>query len=193
MKWTLPGTVLQAGPAETERVEEVFSSMFLAGGMVLSQVASITGLEPYTIQNWVKRGYLTPPQKKRYTQRQLSRILIINMLRAALPLERICGLLQYINGHLDDEADDLIDDTQLYFLFIRLAAYHRQMKGEAGREDHLNQILADYAEPIPGARERVENVLRIMLTAWAAAQLRQAAENMVTQLYENEGEMEHGK
>ena len=192
MQWILPGTVLKTGPAETERVEEVFSSMFLAGGMVLSQVASITGLEPYTIQNWVKRGYLTPPQKKRYSQRQLSRILIINMLRSALPLERICGLLEYINGHLDDESDDLIDDTQLYFLFVRLAAYHRQMQDPAGRENYLAQILLDYAEPQSGAKERVENVLQIMLTAWAASQLRQSAERMVTQLYDK-GEMYHGK
>ena len=183
MKWTLPGTVLQVGTSETEHLQEVFSSMFLAGGMVLSQVASITGLEPYTIQNWVKRGYLSSPQKKRYTQRQLSRILIINMLRAALPLERICGLLQYINGHLDDEADDLIDDTQLYFLFVRLAAHHRQMHNGAGRDGYLEKILADYEEPVPGAKERVEKVLRIMLTAWAASQLRQTAEHMVAQLY----------
>lgn len=188
MRWILPGTVLEIGPAETERVEEVFSSMFLAGGMVLSQVASITGLEPYTIQNWVKRGYLSPPQKKRYTQRQLSRILIINMLRSALPLERICGLLEYINGHLDDYSDDLIDDTQLYFLFVRLAAYHRKMQDPTGRENYLAQILQDYAEPKPGAKERVETVLRIMLTAWAASQLRQSAERMVAQLYDK-GEM----
>lgn len=193
MKWILPGTVLEVGTAETDHLDEVFRSMFLAGGMVLSQVASITGLEPYTIQNWVKRGYLTPPQKKRYTQRQLSRIMIINMLRSALPLERICGLLQYINGHLDDESDDLIDDTQLYLLFLRLASYHRQMQNPEGRDDHLQKILADYAEPEPGAKERVENVLRIMLTAWAASQLRQTAERMVTQLYEHEGEMYYGK
>lgn len=193
MTWILPGTVLEADPAETNQLEARFGCMFLAGGMVLSQVASITGLEPYMIQNWVKRGYLTPPQKKRYTQRQLSRILIINMLRSALPLEQICGLLQYINGHLDDESDDLIDDTQLYFLFLRLASYHRQMQTPAGRDDYLQKILADYAEPEPGAKERVENVLRIMLTAWAASQLRQTAEHMVAQLYEHEGEMYYGK
>lgn len=182
MKWTLPGTVLEVGPTETEHLESVFSSMFLAGGMVLSQVASITGLEPYTIQNWVKRGYLSSPQKKRYTQRQLSRIMIINMLRAALPLEQICGLLQYINGHLDDEGDDLIDDMELYFLFVRLAAHHRQIHNGQERDDYLDKILADYKEPVPGAKERVKKVLRIMLTAWTASQLRQAAEGMVAQL-----------
>lgn len=182
MKWNLPGTVLTVTQEETEHIEDLFSSMFLAGGMVLSQVASVTGLEPHTVQNWVKRGFLTPPQKKKYTQRQLCRILIINMLRSALPLEQICGLLQYINGHLDDESDDLIDDSQLYFLFVRLAAYHRQMNNTQGRDGYLEQILSSYTEPVPGAKDRVAQVLRIMLTAWAASQLRLSAEKMVKQL-----------
>ena len=182
MRWILPGTVLDIDTAEAERVEELFSSMFLGGNVALGQVVNITGLEPHVIQNWVKRGYLTSPEKKRYTQRQLCRILTINMLRAALPLEQICGLLEYINGHLDDESDDLIDDSQLYFLFVRLAVYHRQMSGSQDRDSYLEQILECYNEPIPGAKNRVEKVLRIMLTAWAASQLRQVAESMVIQL-----------
>jgi len=186
MRWILPGTVLAIESTEAERVEELFSSMFLGGNMALSQVVNITGLEPHVVQNWVKRGYLTPPEKKRYTQRQLCRILIINMLRAALPLEQICGLLEYINGHLDDESDDLIDDSQLYFLFVHLAAYHRKMSGTQDRDAYLEQILESYTEPIPGAKNRVEKVLRIMLTAWAASQLRQVAENMILQLKNEE-------
>ena len=35
--------------------------MFLAGGLTLSQVCQISGLEPYTVQNWVKRGFLSNP------------------------------------------------------------------------------------------------------------------------------------
>ena len=112
MNWTIPGTVLQAPRQEAERIEDVFSSMFLAGGIVLSQVSAITGLEPYTVQNWVKRGFLVPPVRKRYTLRQLCRIININMLKAALPMEEICGLLGYINGHLNDESDDLPPASQ---------------------------------------------------------------------------------
>lgn len=182
MDWIIPGTVLTIRQEETDRIQEMFSTMFLAGGMALGQISHITGLEPHTVQNWVKRGFLTSPQNKRYTLRQLCRILNINMLKSALSLEQICGLLQYINGHLDDESDDLIDDSQLYFLFVRLAAYHRQMNTTQGREEYLQKILSDYAEPVPGARERVEKVLRIMLTAWAAAQLRQTAEKMINDL-----------
>ena len=98
MQWNIPGTVLTATAEETPYIEEKFRAMFLGGGMVLSQVAGVTGLEPYTIQNWVKRGFLTNPVGKRYTLRQLCRILNINMLKSALPMEEICGLLQYING-----------------------------------------------------------------------------------------------
>lgn len=182
MKWIIPGTVLQVEQESVAQIPDQFSSMFLAGGIVLSQVASVTGLEPYTIQNWVKRGFLTPPQKKRYSLEQLCRIVTINMLKSALPLEDICGLLEYINGDLDDDSDDLIDDSQLYFLFIRLASYHRQMNNPAGRDDYLEKILQEYEEPVPGAKERVKKVLRIMLTAWAASQLRQTAQKMVADL-----------
>lgn len=182
MNWQLPGTTLEATIQESHQVKNLFSSMFLSGGMVLSQVCAVTGLESYTVQNWVKRGFLAPPEHKRYSLRQLCRIININMLKAALPMEDICGLLSYINGKLGDEEDDLIDDATLYFLFVRLAASHRQMKDFEGREAYLRQLLADYEEPIPGARERVEKVLRIMLTAWAASQLRIEAERMVEQL-----------
>ncbi len=190
MKWTVPGTVLQVPRQEADHIEEVFSAMFLAGGIVLSQVSAITGLEPYTVQNWVKRGFLVPPVHKRYTRRQLCRIININMLKAALPMEDICGLLQYINGHLNDESDDLIDDSQLYFLFVKLAANHRQMNDDKGRDAYLAQLLEDYNEPVPGAKERVEKVLRIMLTAWAAAQLRLKAEEMVQELKSEQQEKE---
>ena len=96
--------------------------------------------------------------------------------------------MTYINGHLDDDSDDIIDDSDLYFIFLRLAAHHREMNDPAGRERYLQQVLAEYREPEPGARERVQKVLRIMLTAWAAAQLRQAAEKMVKELNETEKE-----
>ena len=182
MQWNIPGTVLTAPLAEAGQTEEKLTAMFLGGGMVLSQVAAVTGLEPYTIQNWVKRGFLTKPQGKKYTLRQLCRILNINMLKDALRMEEICGLMTYINGHLDDESDDLIDDSKLYFLFLRIAAHHRQMNDPDGRDACIRNALAEYQEPVPGARERVEKVLKVMLTAWAAALLRQQAMSMVEAL-----------
>lgn len=175
MQWNIPGTVITADLAETDKLQEKFDAMFLGGGIVLSQVAAITGLESYAIQNWVKRGFLPKPVNKKYSLRQLCRILNINMLKDALRMEQICGLLTYINGNLDDESDDLIDDSKLYFMFLKLAAQHRQMKDPSGRDVYIGQALENYAEPMPGARERVEKVLKVMLTAWAASLLRQQA------------------
>ena len=182
MKWRIPGTVLQIEKEKADSVEAMFSSMFLAGGIVLSQVASITGLEPYTIQNWVKRGFLTPPQRKRYSIRQLCRILHINMLKSVLPLEQICSLLSYVNGKLDDQSDDIIDDSQLYFLFVRLASRAKELDDPATWEQAMEEALAQYQEPVPGARNRIEKALRVMLTAWVAARMRHAAEAMLQEL-----------
>ena len=183
MEWTIPGTVLTGRRDHPEQVEEQIRSMFLAGGMVRSQVAAVTGLEAHAIQNWVKRGFLSPPRQKRYSCRQLCRIMIINMLKSALPMEKICFLLSYINGQLDDESDDCIDDTELYFAFLKVASRYTGMMqdGEAVKAC-IHESLSDYREPVPGAKERVEQVLAVMLTAWASAQLQQQAEQQLSLL-----------
>ena len=182
MEWIIPGTVISARRENAAQLEQQFSSMFLAGGIVLSQVCSITGLEAYAVQNWVKRGFLTPPERKHYSLEQLCRIITINMLKNVLPMERIVGLLSYINGELDDERDDVIDDSTLYFMFARLAVQATVMNNPEGRDALIAQELAAYREPVPGAKERVEKVLAIMLTAWASAQLRQVTEQMLEDL-----------
>ena len=182
MDWTVPGTVLRLPREDAEHIKEQFSALFLAGGIVLSQVSGITGLEPYAIQNWVKRGFLSPPEKKRYSLRQLCRILNINTLRSVFPMEQICGLLGYVNGQLDDESDDMIDDATLYFLFVGLAANAKELYRTEDRDKLLDAALENYEEPVPGAKVRVKQVLRIMLTAWLAARMRQESEKMLAQL-----------
>lgn len=182
MEWIIPGTVLRGKREDACYIPDQFRAMFLGGGMVLSQISGITGLEPYTVQNWVRRGFLTPPEKKRYTLRQLCRIININMLKSVLPIERVCSLLGYINGQLNDESDDIIDDSVLYFMFVGLAARARELYDPEDADELLKQTMADYEEPVSGAKERVEKALRIMLTAWLAARMQQEAERMLVQI-----------
>ena len=182
MNWTIPGTTIIAPRSQDEAIESQFQSMFLAGGMVLSQVTNITGLDPYMVQNWVKRGFLAKPQAKRYSLNQLCRIILINMLRGALTMDEICEMLRYVNGALDDESDDIIDDAQLYFIFVRLAARARDLDSLQEWNQAMEEGMADYQEPFPGAKERIEMVLRIMLAAWIATRMRQEAENLLDQL-----------
>lgn len=179
MNWTIPGTVLQGSRAEAVHIEEQFGAMFLGGGMVLSQVSAVSGLEPYAIQNWVKRGFLSPPVKKRYDLEQLCRILTINALKSVLSLERICSLLSFVNGQLTDSSDDLIDDQLLYFMFVRLAARTKELYRAEDRDALLDAELDSYQESVPGARDRIKTALRIMLTAWLAARMCQETEKLL--------------
>ena len=182
VQWTIPGSTLSGDLEEADQLNQVFGAMFLPGGMVLSQVAKISGLEPYTIQNWVKRGFLSPPQEKRYSQRQLCRILNINMLNGALTMDQICGLLSYINGALDDESDDLIDDAELYFMFVKLAVRSRDQHSMKECESTILSVLQNYREPVPGAKERIFKVLKVMISAWYATRMRQKTEQMLSEL-----------
>ena len=182
MEWILPGTVLPARREEAGLVETSMEAMFLGGGIVLSQVVSITGLEPHTVQNWVKRGFLSPPVNKKYTQRQLCRIININILRGNLSIDQSIRLMTYLNGDLTDERDDLVDDTMLFFLFVRLAARARYIGGTQTWDEALLQVTESYREPVPGAREKLMKVLKVMLTVWMANLMRQAAEAMIAEL-----------
>ena len=182
MDWIIPGTTLTAHREDAVWMRRRFQDLFLAGGIALSQVTSITGLDSYMIQNWVKRGFLAKPEQKRYSLNQLCRVITINMLKGVLPMDRICGLLSYVNGKLDDESDDLIDDAELYFLFVRLAAKARDLDTGEQWNKAIEDTLEGYAEPVPGAKERVAQVLRIMLTAWVAARMAQEAEKMMQTL-----------
>ena len=182
MNWIIPGTTLEGQRSNADRTDGLFQSMFLAGGLTLSQVSTVTGLEPYTIQNWVKRGFLSGPKNKRYDMEQVCRIININLLKAVLPLEQIIVLMAYLNGNLTDESDDLVDDTMLYFFFVRLAARARYIGGDKTWDDALAEVTASYVEPIPGAREKLEKVLKIMLTAWVSGRIKAEAEKRIAEL-----------
>ena len=62
MQWTIPGTVIQSRTEDAGKIRETFSAFFLAGDITLSQVSAISGLEPYMVQNWVRRKYLSNPR-----------------------------------------------------------------------------------------------------------------------------------
>ncbi len=182
----LPGSTVEVDISRPGAADSILTSMFLTGGLMLSQVAQFTGLEPYTVQNWVKRGFLSPPQNKKYSRRQLCRILIINMLRDTLQLDKICSLLSYINGHLDEESDDTIDDAQLYLYITDLAARleARHMAGTDDLEQLCTEVLQDYQEPYAGARARVLLVLKVVVTAYIASSFKQRAELLLKQMEE---------
>ena len=182
MQWTIPGTTLTGERTEADQLEQQFQSIFAMGGLTLSQVAILTGLEPHTIQNWVKRGFLPSPVHKRYDLERVCRLININILRGTMPLEQITKLMAYLNGDLADESDDLVDDTLLFFLFVKLAARARYIGGTETWDDALIHATESYVEPTPGAREKLIKVLKVMLTIWMANRLKAEAEDMIHNL-----------
>ena len=90
----------------------------------------------------------------------------------------------YVNGELDDESDDLIDDAQLYLYFVRLVVLVER-KNPTGPEEAARWCRAaveDYQEPVPGARDRVARCLHVILTAYLAARLKREAEALLAEL-----------
>ena len=188
MASTFPGTTIETTALEKGSSRRLFEGVFATGGITLSQVSVITGLEPYLIQNWVKRGFLSAPVKRTYSKNQLARIILINMLKCVFPMERICRMLSYVNGKLDDTADDIIPDSKLYLMFIRLAARAKEM--DKNPEAELDRELENYKEPYPGAAKRVRKVLKIMLTGYLSYRMKQEAEEKLDELLKGEPEYE---
>ena len=179
----LPGTTVEIAVQNAEVAKDVLDNAFLCGGLMMSQVARMTGLEPYMIQNWVRRGFLSPPTKKMYSKRQFCRIAIINMLREVLQIEKITQLLSYINGRLDDESDDIIDDSDLYLYYIAaISSLERPVADENYIVSHIERVVDSFAEPFPGAKKRLVKVLAVMMNAHYAAILRKRAEDILATL-----------
>ena len=76
-----PGTTIEVLAMQKGSSRLLFDGIFAAGGITLSQVSNMTGLEPYMVQNWVKRKFVEPPQRKLYSKESFARIVIINMLK----------------------------------------------------------------------------------------------------------------
>lgn len=182
----LPGTTIQTSLQSAGEARSLLDNIFMAGGLVLSQVSGLTGLEPYIIQNWIKRGFLAPPEHKKYSKRQFCRIATINMLRDVLQIEKITGLLSYINGRLDDESDDIIDDSELYFYYIdAILAMERPAAGVNIGErvrSAVENAVAGFSEPFPGAKRRLVKTLEVMVYAHYAALMRSGAEEILNTL-----------
>ena len=85
--------------------------------------------------------------------------------------------LEYL---LDESGDDLIADAELYFLLVILAA---QVYGRKGTlEEGIEKSVRQLPERIPGANQKIQKALSIMLYAWCAAFLRDRADALMENL-----------
>lgn len=180
----IPGTILDKQKmGNVTGMEFLGKIFFITRGIMLSQIREIAGIDGSTLQNWTKRGWVPNAPYKKYDIEQVSRILIINMLRGCMQLDRIIYLLRYINGQPGENAA-IISEAKIYDCLCtaveRLAAHPTGITADL--RTIIEETLADYIEPVTGARARVVTALEIMLVAHYAAELKARADEQIDTL-----------
>lgn len=157
---------------------------YISDGIMLSQIREITGVDGSTLQNWVKRGWVANTVNKKYSKDHLARILIINMLRGSMLLERIDFLLKYINGDVNSSEDDIISESKLYGYICNII--ERLMCSSDDDEGKLivfiKKCTGGYTERIAGARRRLEKALEIIVIAYYASSIQTYSTRLFLQL-----------
>ena len=181
----IPGTKLKKSDMGNVTGLEFLSKVFfISEGVMLSQIREVSGIDGSTLQNWTKRGWVANARLKKYNIDQVAHILIINMLRSCVQLDKIALLLQYINGNIDDKSDDIIRDAVLYDYICRIleTLMHRDICSMASIKDVIAEQITDYEEVMPGARQRLANALEIIVVAYYAALIKRRSDEMLTDL-----------
>lgn len=182
----IPGTVLKrkdmGNVTGMEFLEKIF---FISSGVMLSQIREISGIDGSTLQNWTKRGWVANSKLKRYDIDQVAHILIINMLRDCMQLDRITFVIRYINGRVDDHADDIISDSLLYDYICRIL--DRLLDDDTTHDVNslrtcISDVTSDYEEKVSGARRRLDQALEIIIAAYYAALIKRYSDQLVDAL-----------
>lgn len=181
----IPGTKLKKSDMGNVTGLEFLSKVFyISEGVMLSQIREVSGIDGSTLQNWTKRGWVVNARLKKYNIDQVAHILIINMLRSCIQLDKIALLLHYINGKIDDKSDDIIRDSVLYDYICRILENLMQQDvcSMASIKDVIREQITDYEEAMPGARDRLANALEIIVVAYYAALIKRRSDEMLTDL-----------
>lgn len=147
----------------------------LTNGLSLGQVCSISNLDPSVIQNWVKRGYVARPIKKKYYEKQICRILMINSLREAMKIEDIGNLMKLINGDVEDESDDLISEENLYILFTKVIY-------NLDNIEDIDKAVKKVMKTIKRNDEKLEYALDTMVYAYIASENKKRSKEYLKKL-----------
>lgn len=182
----IPGTILRRDTmGDVTGIDFLNKIFYISDGIMLTQIREISGIDGSTLQNWTKRGWVENSKMKRYNKDQLAHILIINMLRSCMQLDRIAFLITYINGRVYDRSDDIIRDSLLYDYICRVLDRVTQRGGvgdETPLRECIEEVTADYDERVSGARRRLNIALEIIVVAYYASIIKRHSDEMTERL-----------
>ncbi|MCL2367205.1 MAG: DUF1836 domain-containing protein [Oscillospiraceae bacterium] len=174
----LPGIEAYIEPGEMgfSKIEMLLKA---TGGLSLSQVCAVTGLEGSTIQNWVKRGWVAHPRGKRYEEIHIARILLINALKECIKLEHIAQLMNYVSGLGKGEKETLIKESELFTYLCEALSI---MGHVSGVEEAVEEVISDYEGSTPGAKLKLRKALSLMMYACVCSDVKRRTESMMNQI-----------
>ena len=180
----IPGTKLKQsdmdGLTGLDFLKKVF---FISDGVMLTQIRDISGIDSSTLQNWTKRGWVATSRLKKYNMDQVAHILIINMLRSCMQLDKIAFLIQYINGDIEDASDDIIRDSELYDYICRILDLMKDDSNELVKIDQIiEDVTKDYVEPYVGSRKRLNAALKVIVVTYCASLMKHYADGLIENL-----------
>ena len=183
----IPGTVLRkTDMGNVTGLDFLKKIFYITDGIMLSQIREISGIDGSTLQNWTKRGWVESAKLKKYNIDQVAHILIINMLRGCMQLDRIAFLIRYINGSVDDRSDDIIRASELYDYICRildtLTGEEENRNGASNLRECIEKVTEEYVEKIGGARKRLTNALEIIIAAYYSSMLKHYSEKKLEKL-----------
>jgi len=183
----LPGTAttyVEYGEKGFSKIEMLLEA---TGGLSLSQVCAVTGLEGSTIQNWVKRGWVAHPKGKKYEEIHIARILIINALKECIKLEHIALLMDYVNDSTNDKGGGIIKESELYnFLCDALGRMGKvQDQSRGGVEAVVETLIKSYKGPKPDSHARIRKALTLMIYACVCTDVKRRTEAMMQQILQD--------
>ena len=181
----IPGTTLKFTEQARDEAFSIVSPVLDAtGGLTLSQLSKLTGLTGTTIQNWIKRGWVASTQGKKYSRKQVLRILLINVLRDSMKLEDIAKLMEYVNGDVEDTSDDIIDDDVWYNILCRII-FTAEDEG-AFDSDSVKKLINRELEKctreihIHSDEYKLYNAMFVMIMAYRSACLKDEMNKVLT-------------
>ena len=166
------------GVTGLEFLDKIF---FVTDGIMLAHVREICAIDGTTLQNWTKRGYVASAKSKKYDKNQLARILIINMMRDTMQLDKISRILAHVNGNVNDAEDDIIPESELYGYLCTVIdqLVEDELPPDADNiHDLIERALSGYQEKTADAKKRLERACSVIILTYYAALVKQKADSL---------------
>lgn len=170
----LPGTTVEIRTGVGAR--EFLGMAFATGGLVLSQVAQLTGLTMHTIQNWVKRKFVASPVQKKYDINSFCTIAIINMLKDVFQIEKIVNMLENLKNIYGENAPKLVYTSFAEMLFQMPESAVNAIEEATKIEELTIRFAAKSIENNSEAQKKLQKILKIMLLAQFSSNIKKEAE-----------------